>query len=56
MLLQEITALDYKKYLSIYVSDWPDYKDKIGHVLYKEEDLKLFVKEYNAWSAAQKEE
>ena len=56
MLLQEITALDYKKYLSIYVSDWPDHKDKIGHIRYKEEDLKLFVKEYNAWSVTQKKE
>jgi hypothetical protein len=54
MLLQEITAMDYKKYLTIYAADDPDTKAKVERLLYKEEELQRFIEDYNNWHLSQK--
>ncbi|HSZ71580.1 MAG TPA: hypothetical protein VK750_02820 [Cytophagaceae bacterium] len=46
MVLQELSELDYKKYLTTYTADAPD-KGKIEYILFKEEDIERFVKDYN---------
>ncbi|MDF2455481.1 MAG: hypothetical protein K0R51_1474 [Cytophagaceae bacterium] len=56
MILQEITAMDYKKYLLIYGADQPDNKAKVDQLLYKEESLMQYVKTYNDWHDGQKTE
>ncbi|MDB5255802.1 MAG: hypothetical protein JWM14_497 [Chitinophagaceae bacterium] len=56
MVLQEITAVDYKKYLLIYAADQPDNKARVEKLLYKEENLQQFIKEYNDWHLSQKTE
>ncbi len=53
-MLQEITALDYKKYLLIYAADYPDHKERIEKLVYKEEDLQHFIQVYNDWHLSQK--
>lgn len=54
MVLQEVTAMDYKKYFISYTSDQPESKEKIETLLYKEVDLQQYVKEYNDWYISQK--
>lgn len=56
LILQEITAMDYKKYLLIYAADDPANKERIEKLAYKEENLKQFIKEYNNWYLSQKKE
>lgn len=56
MLLQEITAMDYKKYLLIYAADQPDNKWKTDQLPYKEEDLVRYVRHYNDWHVLQNTE
>ena len=56
MVLQEITGVDYKKYLLIYATDQPDNKARVEKLIYKEENLQQFVKEYNDWHLSQKTE
>lgn len=53
MLLQEITALDYKKHFLIYGSDQPDNKLKVSQLFYKEENLMQYTKDYNDWHDSQ---
>jgi hypothetical protein len=56
MVLQEITALDYKKYFMWYAADHPENKERMQYLMYKEENLRLYVKEYNDWYMGQKKE
>ena len=56
MSLQEITGVDYKKYLLIYGADWPENKVKVEDLLYKEENLKQYIQAYNHWHTGQKTE
>ncbi len=56
MILQEITAVDYKKYLLLYGGDQPENKSKVDQVVYKEENLIQYVNAYNDWHAGQKTE
>ena len=56
MILREVTAVDYKKYFINYTSDQPGSKEKVNKLLYKEAELKQFIKEYNDWHASQKTE
>ncbi|MBC7488058.1 MAG: hypothetical protein H7282_15055 [Cytophagaceae bacterium] len=53
MVLQEITTLDYKKYLLIYAGDYPENKDRVEKLAYKEENLQQFINGYNDWYFAQ---
>jgi hypothetical protein len=52
--LQEITAVDYKKYYMLYGEDQPDNKVKVNQLIYKEDELKKYTNEYNNWYANQK--
>jgi len=54
--LQEITAMDYKKYLLMYAADYPENKEKIEKLAYREENLQQFIKEYNDWYLRQNTE
>lgn len=56
MALQEITAVDYKKYLFIYGADQPGNKLKVEPLPYREENLIQYFKEYNAWYVHQQTE
>lgn len=53
MILQEITAVDYKRYLLVYGVDQPDNKEKVDRLIYKEENLIQYVKTYNDWYNSQ---
>ncbi len=54
MILQEITAMDYKKHFLIYGADQPDNKEKVDQLLYKEESLMQYTKIYNDWYEKEK--
>jgi len=56
MVLQEITAMDYKKYLLLYTADYAKHKERIEQLPYNEQSLQQFIKDYNDWHLSQKTE
>jgi hypothetical protein len=52
--LQQITELDYKKYLLNYTSDDPDSKEKVSSLVFNPKAIEKFISDYNHWFLNQK--